>query len=266
MHNFCNFNNLILYVKLVAQLFAIIAITETWLLDNDALQSYEINNYKLFTKIRKNTNRGGGIALYIHASIIQYFDSEIIFNYNHFESLTLYFSNMSLGNIIISVIYRIPNNSFENSIELFNEEFNKYLTDICKSQNNSIICAGDFNIDLLKYAEHTPTTEFINLLFSCNLFPLISKPTRIINTSVTLIDNIYVTNNLTVTHADILYADISDNFLIYAIFPLFINTPREHKILYRDMSLKNRNSLCNVLLITEWQLNDTDRNISVNNM
>ena len=60
---------------------------------------------------------------------------------------------MSFGNIIISVIYRNPDNSFENSIELFNEEFNKYLTDISKSQNNSIICAGDFNIDLLKYAE-----------------------------------------------------------------------------------------------------------------
>ena len=169
--------------------------------------------------------------------------------------------------MFISVIYRTPNNSFENSIELFNKEFNKYLTDICKSQNNSIICAGDFNTDLLKYAEHTPTTEFIDLLlFSYNLFPLISKPTRFTNTSATLIDNIYVTNNLTVTYADILYADISDHFPIYAIFPLSINTPREHKILYRDMSLKNRNSLCNALLITDWQLNDTDSNISVNNM
>ena len=49
MHNFRNFNNLILYLKLFAQPFVIIAITETWLLDNDALQSYEINNYKLFT-------------------------------------------------------------------------------------------------------------------------------------------------------------------------------------------------------------------------
>ena len=32
------------------------------------------------------------------------------------------------------------------------------------------------------------------------------------------------------------------------------------------MSLKNRNSLCNALLITDWQLNDTGSNISVNNM
>ena len=84
-------------------------------------------------KTDKNTNRGGGIVWYIYGSIIQYFDSEIIFNSSHFESLTLHFSNMSLGNIIIPVIYRIPDNSLENSITLFNEEFNKYSTDICKS-------------------------------------------------------------------------------------------------------------------------------------
>ena len=64
---------------------------------------------------------------------------------------------MSLSNIIIFVTNRNPDNSFEHSSELFNEEFNKYLADICKSQNNFIICAGDFNINLLKYAEHTLT-------------------------------------------------------------------------------------------------------------
>ena len=47
---------------------------------------------------------------------------------------------------------------------------------------------------------------------------------------------------------------------------LLIRLYRERKISYRDMSLKNRNSLCNALLINDWQLNDTDSNISVNNM
>ena len=109
---------------------------ETCLLDNGALQSYEINNYKLFTKNRKNSNRCGGIALYIHVNIIKYFYSEIIFNSRHFKSLILYFSKMSIGNSIISVLYRTADNSFENSIELFNEEFNKYLIDIGNNNNN----------------------------------------------------------------------------------------------------------------------------------
>ena len=75
----------------------------------------------------------------------------------HLESLSIFFSNMLLSNIIIFVTNRNPDNSFEHSSELFKEEFNKYLADICKSQNNFIICAGDFNINLLKYAEHTLT-------------------------------------------------------------------------------------------------------------
>ena len=53
----------------------------------------------------------------------------------------------------------------------------------------------------------------------------------ITNTSATFIDNIYVTNNLTVTHTDELYANISNNFFIYEIFPLSINSPKENKIL-----------------------------------
>ena len=86
----------------------------------------------------------------------------------------------------------------------------------------------------------------IYYLAACKLFPLISRITCITNTSATLIDNIYVTNNLTVTHTDVLYADISDNFLMYEIFP-----PKENKILYRYMNLKNKNNLCNALLIID---------------
>ena len=91
----------------------------------------------------------------------------------------------------------------------------------------------------------------IYYLAACKLFPLISRITCITNTSATLIDNIYVTNNLTVTHSDVLYADISDNFLMYEIFSLPINSPKENKILYRYMNLKNKNNLCNALLIID---------------
>ena len=160
---------------------------------------------------------------------------------------------MSIGNILISVTHRTLDNSFEYSIELFNEEFNKYIIDICKLQNNTVIWAGDFNKKLFKYTEHKPKTEIINLLFSYNLFLFISRPILVTNTSVTLIDVIFVTNNLTVTHTDIFSADSSDHFPACAIFPLFINLRKENKILYRDMSWNNTNNLCNAWIITDWQ-------------
>lgn len=49
---------------------------------------------------------------------------------------------------------------------------------------------GDFNIDLMKNNTHKPTTDFIKMMFSNGLIPLINKPTRITTHSATLIDNI----------------------------------------------------------------------------
>ncbi len=50
---------------------------------------------------------------------------------------------------------------------------------------------GDFNIDLLKSDSHAATSDFINTLFSASYFPLINRPTRVAETTATLIDNIF---------------------------------------------------------------------------
>ena len=49
---------------------------------------------------------------------------------------------------------------------------------------------GDYNIDLLTTTQHN-NLRFINILRSTALYPHINKPTRISNTSQTLIDNIF---------------------------------------------------------------------------
>ena len=51
---------------------------------------------------------------------------------------------------------------------------------------------GDSNINLLNYENHTPTNEFINIMFSNHFQPSVLHPTRITDTSSTLIDNIFV--------------------------------------------------------------------------
>ena len=49
----------------------------------------------------------------------------------------------------------------------------------------------DFNLDLLNCDLHSITNDFVHVLFSHALFPLISRPTRITSQSATLIDNIF---------------------------------------------------------------------------
>ena len=58
------------------------------------------------------------------------------------------------------------------------------------SKKDTILC-GDFNIDLFKCDSHSGTKQFIDVMFSLGLYPLIIRPSRIYATSTTLIDNIF---------------------------------------------------------------------------
>ena len=55
---------------------------------------------------------------------------------------------------------------------------------------------GDFKIDLLKTGDHSSTSDFVDLLYSNHLVPLIVKPTRVTGSTATIIDYI-LTNNFT---------------------------------------------------------------------
>ena len=54
----------------------------------------------------------------------------------------------------------------------------------------------DQNLNLLKSSLHNETQVFIDINFDHYLFPCITCPTRITNTSATLIDNIFISQNL----------------------------------------------------------------------
>ena len=57
--------------------------------------------------------------------------------------------------------------------------------------NKKIFIMGDVNINLLNCDSHSPTTEVVNNLLSCNFLPSINHPTRISHSSSTIIDNIF---------------------------------------------------------------------------
>ena len=74
------------------------------------------------------------------------------------------------------------------------EEFTHYMkTTLLKlnKENKEIYICGDFNINLLKYDEDIVVQEFYNLMTLHVFIPQITLPTRITDSSMTLIDNIY---------------------------------------------------------------------------
>jgi len=69
----------------------------------------------------------------------------------------------------------------------------KQITVSVSNSNVSCFVVGDFNIDLCKYKlkAHTATTDYVNMLLLNNFQPTVVMPTRITNSSATLIDHMY---------------------------------------------------------------------------
>lgn len=94
----------------------------------------------------------------------------------------------------------------------------------------------DFNMNVLNSHSHRPANEFINLMTSNSLYPLIFKPTRITSSTATLIDNIF-TNNLELNmNSVILYtyvSDMSDHLPVFQVTHLKIifEPPRQKRYL-----------------------------------
>ena len=53
------------------------------------------------------------------------------------------------------------------------------------------------NIDFLKVGTHSKTEDYLNMLYSSNLLPVITKPTRITSHTATLVDRFTKTPLLT---------------------------------------------------------------------
>ena len=69
---------------------------------------------------------------------------------------------------------------------------------------------GDYNINLLNYDVHNNTAEFTDMMYANSFIPLVTRPTRITQSSATLIDNIFTNDleNLATSKQGIFVADI----------------------------------------------------------
>ena len=95
--------------------------------------------------------------------------------------------------LIIGNIYRPPRES-NKLITKFNDEFSKAMHHkIMKGKK--LIMSGDFNINLLKINEKISYANFLDMMASNSLLLNITYPTRITQTTTTIIDNI-LTNSL----------------------------------------------------------------------
>ena len=149
---------------------------------------------------------------------------------------------------IFGGMYRRPGSNPNSFIEILNDK----LLNI-KQTNKYCIYAGDFNLDLLKYQSHNPTSDFINLNFAYSVTPIITKPTRITSHSATLIDNIFTNSpNQNDNIAAIIPIDISDHFPIFYIAHNNLLHNQNKPKVQRDYNDRNAAEFKRRLTQTDW--------------
>ena len=203
------------YINNLDHTFTVIGISESWFKDH-SVDRYGIEGYNgvhTFRPIRS----GGGVSIFVQNSVEYFVRTDLCYLNTPIETIFIEIDKEQIGkdkNEIIGVIYRPP----DTDIKIFNEYMSELL-DKMKSENKCIACLGDFNISLLNSDCHEPTQEFADLMYSCSLFPCITKPTRVTSKTASLINNIFCNNIIENqdVFTGILFTDISDNFPIFYI-------------------------------------------------
>ena len=217
---------------------SLIALTETHL-NELRCQGYSqselehlLPGYRFFHNDRKN-KRGGGVGIFVFdglANNAKIEKNECFFEEEIFESITLKIPDFpfksSKKNLIVLTLYRQPG---QENLNKFLEILEKWLEKYDK-RSNEIIITGDFNLDLLKYETHSSTSEYLDLMITHELLPVITKPTRIKHSSATLIDHFFC--KLTDLHSGILVSELSGSHGFTDHYPIFciIETGRKAKV------------------------------------
>ena len=229
--------------------FTVIGFTETWLTKYNST-AYNIEDYQHYSLTREH-KRGGGVSLFVSSSFNAVLRTDLNILNNNIEALFIELSkketNLSKDNII-GIIYRPPASSMDD----FYEKLSDILCKI-KVEDKLLHLMGDFNINILECDNNRPTANFIDLMYSNSLFPLITKPTRVAQNSISLIDNIYCNDIEALEKLNgILFTDISDHFPVFSVN--YNNTTKnfEHVYKSRIYSTKNINIFKNRLQVCDW--------------
>ena len=203
-------------------------IQETWLTDEqctgDVLDRYNIPGYHTISLGRK-CGRKGGLIIYLNEK------------YNYTTRTNLYKTSIDWEGLFIDVthengeklankitianIYRPPRDNYSDaSIDKFLTPMKDIINKLVK-ENSTLICGGDYNINLLEL-KREKFQEYFDVFVSNGLFPQITLPTRFSKKKATLIDQIFCRfSKYTSNHkAGIIMTKISDHLPCFSIINL----------------------------------------------
>jgi len=261
-----NLDKLLLLLSRLSLKFSVICVTETWSND-DNVNCLKIPGYNSYIKSRKD-RVGGGVAVYIDEDLSFFPRSDLdLLEFNTMEFAFVQITDNCKNKIVVGSVYRPPG----NDLKLFIDDYDKLLDKLYKGKCKLYI-AGDFNVNLLNHDCHIDTEHFINSVYAHHQYPVILRPTRVCQTTSTLIDNIFVDTLDEAYCAGLLISDISDHLPIFYISTTQTSSAVKPKYIVksvRDTKESNVSKFIDKMASTDWdqicEPGSTDVNVSYNN-
>ena len=161
----------------------------------------------------RQIKKGMGVAILIRNKLRYKIQDLSTFHESVFENVIIEVEHSKKLTIVCS-LYRSPNSSETE----FNHYYKQLLDKLILETNKTILIGMDHNLDLLKSHIHMQNQTFLENTLNANLFPTMMRPTRITKSSATLIDNIYISNQLNYTiDSCILLSNILDHMPMLTI-------------------------------------------------
>ena len=232
--------------------FTFICAAETWFTSNNHFL-YSLDNYHCADNVFRTTRSGGGVSIYVSKAIPFIRRKEFYRCTDVLECMFIEIDKSYINtrkNVIVGELYRPPN----TSISEYQKALNEILISIRKENKVCYICC-DNNIDLLKTEQHSGTSDCVDDMYSNMFIPLINKPTRVTETTATLIDNIWCNDvfNTKDFSSGIIFNTTSDHFPIFHILhDVSIPTKNEY-IIKRKFTSENENKFLDELSKINWE-------------
>ena len=181
-----------------------IMISETWLKKHSPTPT--LPGYKLEQNDRGH-KKGGGVCIFIQNNCLYRRLRELETSDSICLETCFVEIKTSTTKMILGSIYRPPNTDPAEFVKKV-----KNVLEQARKITKHIAIGLDHNLDLLKCEQHKPTQEFLEMLYENNMIPMITKPTQITTSSMTLIDNIIINFELSEnTTSGIIEDNISDH-------------------------------------------------------
>ena len=170
----------------------VIGISESRLQINKQL----INNISLPNYVYEHTpteSGNEGTLLYIDENLKYTVRGDLnIYSQSLIEATFIEIMNTKQKNMIIGCIYKHPKQGTRD----FNKNYILPLMDRLSKEKKDVLIMGDFNINFLSCNNDKDPTTFLDTMFSDSFSLFIILPTRVGNTSETVIDNIFYKKSL----------------------------------------------------------------------